>query len=195
MQPVDRRVDDQHYDRLMLLRAVATVLLAGVALASCGHQGRQQPSEQGQPSTETVRGPTSAAPTKVRPVRTASCPYLHAGKVASTNGQHVGKVRVSAGKSHPACYFYRPDGSVQATVRPYRGDAGSAHALVDRAAPVGTSSKATDPKGWSGGEQPTSDGSVYAVAKGNAAVVVTTNQRQTIKARRIAESTISALHW
>lgn len=112
------------------------------------------------------------------------------------NGQHVAKVRISSdSRKTPTCFFYRPDGGVQLTVRPYRGESGTAHALVDAAAPVKTSAKATDPPGWSGGSQPTDSGAVYAVAKGDAAVAVTTNQRQTVKARQVAERTIQALGW
>ena len=43
------------------------------------------------------------------------------------------------------------------------------------------------------GAQPTDEGAVYAVAKGPQAVVVTTNQEQTIKAKVVAQETISAL--
>ncbi len=49
------------------------------------------------------------------------------------------------------------------------------------------------PGGWSGGSQPTADGAVFAVSRQGTAVVITTNQRQTIGARRIAEQVIAAL--
>ena len=49
------------------------------------------------------------------------------------------------------------------------------------------------PGGWSGGSQPTADGAVFAVAKQGTAVVITTNQRQTVGARRIAEQVIATL--
>ncbi|MBA2471870.1 MAG: DUF2020 domain-containing protein, partial [Pseudonocardiales bacterium] len=49
------------------------------------------------------------------------------------------------------------------------------------------------PGGGSGGSQPTTDGAVFAVSRQGTAVVITTNQRQTIGARRIAEQVIAAL--
>jgi len=64
---------------------------------------------------------------------------------------------------------------------------------VDRVAPVATANPAQLPDGWTGGSQATDGGAVFAVAKGGTAVVVTTNQAQTIKAKRVAEKTIAEL--
>jgi hypothetical protein len=47
--------------------------------------------------------------------------------------------------------------------------------------------------GWKGGAQANESGAVYAVAKDSSAVVVTTNQGQTIKAKQIAQESISSL--
>jgi hypothetical protein len=69
-----------------------------------------------------------------------------------------------------------------------------AHATVDAAAPVATSDLVELPGGWSGGSQPTADGAVFAIARHGTAVVITTNQQQTIGARRIAEQVITALN-
>jgi hypothetical protein len=113
--------------------------------------------------------------------------------VAEANGQRVTKVRISADKPHPACFFYRGDGNIQLTVRVYVGDTKHAKAVVDQAAPVATSNPATSPTGWKGGSMGSDKGSVYAVAKQGTAVVVTTNQAQTIKARRVVEKAITAL--
>jgi hypothetical protein len=68
-----------------------------------------------------------------------------------------------------------------------------AGATVDAAAPVATSDLAELPGGWSGGSQPTADGAVFAVTRGDTAIVVTTNQKQTISARQITEQVIAAL--
>jgi len=122
------------------------------------------------------------------------CPYLESTFVAEANGQRATKVRISADKPHPACFFYRADGNIQLTVRVFVGDAKQAKALVDEAAPIATSSPASSPAGWKGGSLGTEKtGSVYAVAKQGTAVVVTSNQAQSIKARRVAEQTITAL--
>jgi hypothetical protein len=64
---------------------------------------------------------------------------------------------------------------------------------VDEVAPVSTADPATLADGWAGGSQLTGTGAVFAVAKEKSAVVITTNQKQTIKAKRVAEQTIAAL--
>jgi hypothetical protein len=118
--------------------------------------------------------------------------------VARTNGQHVGKVRRSAprGQGPPTCFFYRADGHRQLTARPFAGDAATARALVDAAAPVASSDRAQDPPGWQGGSEARAGGAVYAVADGHGhAIVVRTNQRQTIKAKQVARRAITKLHW
>jgi len=139
---------------------------------------------------------SSAAGTELppdpQPGATEDCPYLGSEFVAESNGQHVSKVRVSDGRP-PACFFYRPDGKVQLTVRVYVGDAKTATALVNKAAPIDSSNPASDPSGWKGGYLSSDDGAVYAVAKGASAVVVTTNQKQSVKARTVAKKAIAAL--
>lgn len=133
-------------------------------------------------------------PAEPVPVRSGDCPYLDSSFVADTNGQRVGSVRLSSDQPHPACFFYRADGGEQLRVQVLAGaDPATARALVDRAAPVASSDPATLPGGWEGGKQPTETGAVCAVAKAGAAVVVVTNQKQTIKASRIAERVITTL--
>lgn len=122
-----------------------------------------------------------------------SCPYLDADFVARSNGQRVGEVRTSADKPHPSCFFYRPDGDIQLTVRLYSGERAVAKSIVDKAAPVDDSNPTSQPPGWQGGYVSTEDGAVYAVAKAGDAVVVTTNQRQSVKARTVTEEVIAAL--
>ncbi len=172
------------------------VLLLGplllVALAGCT-------AEPDDPTVVTTTVPSTtvsesqvALPADPQPASAGPCPYLEESYVADTNGQHVAKVKVSADQP-PACFFYRPDGSVQLTVRVYTGDAAVAKALVDAAAPVDTANPAKLSGGWDGGAQATDSGAVYAVAKDGSAVIVTTNQEQTIKAKQIAEQSISAL--
>jgi hypothetical protein len=136
--------------------------------------------------------PAADVPAAPEPSADGPCPYLDKTFVEDTNGQHVGNVKISADQP-PACFFYRPDGGVQLTVRVYTGDAATAKALVDQAAPIDTSNPAQLAGGWAGGAQPTDEGAVYAVAKDKDAVVVTTNQEQTIKAKVVAQEAISKL--
>jgi UPF0176 protein len=126
----------------------------------------------------------------------SACPYLRTSDVADANGQHVGSVKVSAGgdgQPHPACFFYRPDGGLQLTVWVYVGSAAVATAIVNQAAPIATSDPATDPAGWNGGSLVLPKGAVYAVSKGGDAIVVTSNQLQTIKCRLVADLTVTGL--
>jgi hypothetical protein len=113
--------------------------------------------------------------------------------VAQSNGQHVSKVQTSADKPYPTCFFYALSGNVQLTVRVYVGEPAVATALVDQVAPVDTSNPAEEPAGWRGGYEAIDSGAVYAVAKQGTAVVVTTNQKQSIKARTVAKQAIAGL--
>ncbi|HET6503208.1 MAG TPA: DUF2020 domain-containing protein [Amycolatopsis sp.] len=157
------------------------------------------PSQSAPPTTSPSTTPSTTTTTPVQlppdpqPTGAGPCPYLATTFVADANGQHVSKVQISADKPDPACFFYALTGKLQLTVRVYSGDPAVATALVDKAAPVDTSDPATDPAGWQGGYQPTETGAVYAVAKGGAAVIVTTNQKQTVKARTVADQAIAAL--
>ncbi|WP_211260566.1 DUF2020 domain-containing protein [Amycolatopsis jejuensis] len=159
-------------------------------LAACGPPapvaGTPQP-------TAPASSSSAGLPPDPKPARTAKCPYLSNEEVQDANGQHVTKVSVSADQPHPTCFFYRPDDSLQLTVRVYVGTSEVATALVNKAAPVDTSNPAAEPAGWKGGYQPSGDGVVYAVAKGDAAVIVTSNQKQSIKARTVAKKAIAAL--
>jgi hypothetical protein len=75
------------------------------------------------------------------------------------------------------------------------GEPAVAQAIVNQAAPVNSADPANEPAGWQGGAQSNGKTAVYAVAKGGDAVVVTTNQPQTIKARQIAVEAISKLKF
>ncbi|MEU4518515.1 DUF2020 domain-containing protein [Amycolatopsis sp. NPDC024027] len=173
--------------RRLVLLAPAVALLAGCSATIV--TGTATPSP---PSASTAAG-TGSLPPDPQPGATEDCPYLGSEVVAEANGQHVSKVRVSADQPHPACFFYRPDGKVQLTVRVYVGDAKTATALVNKAAPVDSSNPASDPSGWKGGYLSTDDGAVYAVAKGPAAVIASTNQKQSVKARTVVKKAIAAL--
>jgi UPF0176 protein len=147
-------------------------------------------------STSSQAVPSSAAavvPPEPSPGEVGPCPYLDTEFVAQSNGQHVSKVRTSADKPHPSCFFYALTGKLQLTVRVYTGDAAVATALVNQVAPIDSSDPADEPAGWRGGYEATDSGAVYAVAKQGVAVVVTTNQKQSVKARIVAVQAIAGL--
>ncbi len=178
----------------------AAVIAALLAAATAGCGGGSDGGEVGDGDGATTAAPaapvtttTAVAPPPPEPVSEGHCPYLNERAVEQANGQRVGAVRVSAEQPYPACFFERSDGSLQLRTWIVEGSVATARATVNAAAPVATSDLAELPGGWSGGSQPTEEGAVYAVAEDGTAVVVTTNQEQTISARRIAELVIENL--
>ncbi len=156
-------------------------------------QSESQPGAEGRPQSTATVSSSVALPPEPEPENEGECPYLDTEFVAQTNGQRVGGVRTSSDEPHPACFFYRPDGDVQLTVRVYVGEEDVARALVDAAAPVATSNPTSQPTGWEGGYESRDDGAVYAVSKGGNAVIVTTNQQQSVKARTVVTEAITRL--
>jgi UPF0176 protein len=142
-------------------------------------------------------GPSPAvAPAAPQPVADGPCPYLPAAAVEVANGQRVAAVHVSetgADRPYPACFFLTANGATQLRTWIVVATPQVARATLDAAAPVATSDLAELPGGWSGGSQPTTEGAVFAVTRQGTTVVVTTNQSQTISARRIAEQVIATL--
>ena len=172
----------------------AVILVVPLFLAACS---TPQPAPV-RPATTTTgaQQPTSTVaqpPASPVPAADGKCPYLENGFVAQANGQKVSKVKISTDKPHPACFFYRADGKIQLTAQVYVGQPAAAKALVDRAAPVATSDPAKLSTGWTGGSLSTKTGAVFAVAKEGTAVIISTNQQQTIKAKRVAEQAIESL--
>ncbi|SMC96275.1 DUF2020 domain-containing protein [Kibdelosporangium aridum] len=177
------------------MRRLTSALLLACCLAGCSTSPDADPTPQNTQPTRTTPTTTQpeGPPPAPEPVADGPCPYLESAFVAEANGQRATKVRISADKPHPACFFYRADGNVQLTVRVYVGTAKNAKALVDEAAPIDSSNPASSPAGWKGGSKGGDKGSVYAVAKEGTAVIVTTNQAQSIKARRVTEKAIATL--
>lgn len=177
-------------------RAVIFVgpLVLGLGLiAACS---KPQPAPARPLTTTVAQQPTSTVaqpPASPVPAADGKCPYLENKFVEQANGQRVGKVKISADKPHPACFFYRSDGKIQLTARVFVGQPGQAKALVDQAAPIDSADPAKLSTGWTGGSQSTKTGAVFAVAKEGTAVVISTNQQQTIKAKRVAEKAIETL--
>jgi UPF0176 protein len=139
---------------------------------------------------------TVAPPPAPRPAADGPCRYLPAAAVQIANGQRVAAVWISEtgpGQPYPACFFLAGNGTVQLRTWIIVATPEVARATVDAAAPVATSDLAELPGGWSGGSQPTAEGAVFAVSRRGTAVMITTNQHQTISARQVAEQVIAAL--
>lgn len=172
-------------------------LFAGV-LSGCIQASSPSPQRHTADRPSRMPSPSAAASSAVRmpsdpePVASGPCPYLETAWVERTNGQRVSKVRV-ADDDPPACFFYSLNGKQQLMVNVYTGDPAVATEVVNDAARIERSNPATRPSGWKGGYMSTEDGAVYAVARSGSAVVVTTNQKQSVKAREVVERTIDSL--
>ena len=176
----------------MVLLACLTCFVGLTGLTGC--------SSSGDIGNGTVAASTSAAPTApvldsnlpvdALPVIPAGksemvpCPYLDTQWVANTNGQRMIGQGVDARFNTPACVFWSfPDEPTeQAAIN-----------VVDWAAPI-TTTEPVDENGWSGGRSGNPQGAVYAVQKGPVAVVVFSNQEQSLKAELIAKETIKNLN-
>jgi UPF0176 protein len=171
-------------------------LLILLNTVACGGLPAPAAPTESAPSPPATLPPPALSPPAPQPVAEGPCPYLSAAAVQAANGQRVAAVWVSdtsPAQPHPACFFLTGNGTVQLRTWIVVATPAVARATVDAAAPVATSDVAELPGGWSGGLQPTAAGAVFAVSRQGTAVVVTTNQRQTISARRVAEQVISTL--
>ena len=180
-------------------RPVIAILAAGllsVATVACGDR-TGAPTAPAGPAAPTAPAAVRALPPPApQPVAEGPCRYLPAAAVQSDNGERVVAVRISntgPEQPQPACFFLTYHGVVALRTWIVVATPAVARATVDAAAPVASSDLAELPGGWSGGSQPTADGAVFAVSRLGTAVVITTNQRQTIGARRIAQQVIAAL--
>jgi UPF0176 protein len=169
--------------------------LLAVTLLACGHPNSAPNAPEASGTRPTASAPVPAGPPS--PIADGLCPYLPAAAVQVANGQRVVAVRVSdtgPDRPYPACFFLTGNGAVQLRSWIVVSTPAAAHAAIDAAAPVATSDLVELPGGWSGGSQPTAEGAVCAVARHGTAVVITTNQNQTIPARQIAVQVIDALN-
>ncbi|CAM4021871.1 DUF2020 domain-containing protein [Corynebacterium frankenforstense] len=127
------------------------------------------------------------------------CPYLDSEWVARTNGQKVTGQGTDERFATPACVFwsYGEAPQLQVSVR-HMASPEEATAVVDRAAPIDSTNPAEEIPGWSGGRaggQLVAEpwGALYAVAKGPTAVVVFSDQGQSVKAEAVAREVIANL--
>ena len=175
---------------------------AALALTACSPGTEGQTPAQSPAPEETAEQvaydsglPVDAAPEVTRNSAT-DCPYLETHFVAETNGQKVTTSGIDERFDTPACVFwsYPEEPQLEVLVR-HTGSEQEARDVVDHFAPVDVTDLAEEPAGWSGGRAgggviPGRDGAVYAVAKDSVAIVVLTNQKESVKAQLIAEQAI-----
>ncbi|MCQ9353261.1 DUF2020 domain-containing protein [Corynebacterium sp. 153RC1] len=191
--------------RTLLLPVLTT---AALALSACGNQ--PSGTETSAQATEAVASASEAAvldqglPIDALPEVPGGresweeCPYLDTQWVADTNGQRMTGVGIDTRFDTPACVFWSYPEEPQATVIVrHMPDQESAIRVVNWAAPIAETEPvnppADDPDGWMGGRIGNEFGSKYAVQKGNIAVVVFSNQNQSVKAESIALEAINRL--
>nr|WP_236684336.1 DUF2020 domain-containing protein [Corynebacterium epidermidicanis] len=138
--------------------------------------------------------PIDALPAPVSRDDNTACPYLDRQFVADTNGQRVLAQGIDPAFATPACTFYSYADEPQLTVivrdMATREDAIK---VVDWAAPIDTTEPAEEPAGWDGGRRGSPGRAIYAVHKDTHAVVVFSNQDQSLKAELIAKEAIKNL--
>lgn len=177
-----------------------TRVLAALAigLAVFGGTACSTPGEPQAPATSTVAAP--ALPFDLMPANPGGkedqtpCPYLETQWVADTNGQRMTGYGIDTRFDPPACVFYSyPDDPQLVALVRHEATEADAREVVDWAAPIATTDPAEEPAGWSGGRGGFEDHSVYAVSKGTTAVVVFSNQGQSVKPQLVAEEIIRNL--
>lgn len=174
-------------------RTLLPFLLATTALISgCGSQASDDPApSSAQAETLSASEEPDAAQARLNG---EACPYLDSDWLAEANGQKVTAQGIDSRFSTPACVFWSYGDAPQARVMVrHMPSEDEAVQVIDWAAPVETTEPAEQPEGWSGGRLGGPEGSVYAVQKGDVAVVAWSDQAQSVKAQRIVEETIAAL--
>ncbi|QGU03156.1 hypothetical protein CKALI_11570 [Corynebacterium kalinowskii] len=182
------------------MRTILPALVAVCALSACTTSTTSDPT----PSSTSMVAPAVAGdqglPFDAMPDiptgrnELVPCPYLDSQWVADTNGQRVLGSGIDERFDHPACVFwsYAEEEQLTVMVRTMASES-DAEQVVNWAAPIDTTEPADLPAGWMGGRLGSPGRSLYAVYKDNKAVVVFTNQDQSLKAQLVAEETIKNL--
>lgn len=172
-------------------------LLSLLALATFGIAGCDSSAPTLAPTSTVAPGSAEAPEVNVTQAAEVNdwndCPYIDPGWLEETNGQRLTKQGVDTRFPTPACVFWSYQDDPQATVivrdMPTVEDA---RAAVDWAAPI----DATEPAsfdGWEGGRGVVNEHAVYAVQKDTHAVLVWSNQQQTVKSEQITHEAIANL--
>ena len=189
--------------RHSLLPSLAACLI-GIGLASTGCTDSGQPADSTpdnthdsapveSPEHSEANGDGLAIDASAEVTDWEDCPYLDTQWVADTNGQRMTRWGVDKRFSTPACVFWSYPEEPQATVIVREmPSVEEARAVVDAAAPINDTELA-EFDGWSGGRGVFEDHSVFAVQKDTHAVLVWSNQLQTLKPQLIAQETIAHL--
>ncbi|MDK6806467.1 DUF2020 domain-containing protein [Corynebacterium guaraldiae] len=181
--------------RHSLLPPLAACLIGiGFAAVGCSDAADPAPStEASSPASDTNSGDGLPMDATAEVSDWEDCPYLDTQWVADTNGQRMTRWGIDKRFSTPACVFWSYPEEPQVTVLARQmPSVDEARAVVDWAAPV-EDTELAEFDGWSGGRGVFEDHTVFAVQKDNHAVVVWSNQLQTLKPQLIAQEAINRL--
>lgn len=172
---------------------LSCALLAACSTPQLGEQQTTTPTPEA-PAVVPDQGLPIDAAAEVPRDATTPCPYLDTNWVADTNGQKVTTQGIDERFDTPACVFwsYQEEPQLQVIVR-HMSDEQQAVDVVNWAAPINETEPAEEPEGWSGGRLGSEGRSIYAVQKGSVAVVVFSNQAQSIKVELVAKEVIARL--
>lgn len=182
------------------MKRTCLALIAALGLTACstptdgtGASPSSAPAAPAHSSLDSAL-PIDALPAPVSREDNTPCPYLGTEFVAETNGQRVLAQGIDPAFATPACTFYSYAQEPQLTVI-VRDMATKQEAInvVDGAAPIDSTEPAEEPAGWQGGRMGSPGRSVYAVFKDTHAVVVFSNQDQSLKAELVAREAIKNL--
>lgn len=176
-----------HYPKVIAL------LVAGAVLAGCS---QPEPAPEPVPETSAVEVVSDGLPIDATPDVSRDsweeCPYLDTQWVADTNGQRMTALGVDERFLTPACVFWSyPDEPQLIVMVRTMADVEEARAVVDHFAPIESTQPAELAGGWQGGRGAIDGGAVFAVQKDNQAVVVMTNQGQSVKAEQVAQEVVA----
>ncbi|AZA12509.1 DUF2020 domain-containing protein [Corynebacterium choanae] len=184
-------------------RTLLSILLATLTVTAAACSSEEPPTPA--PATTTATSVDADQPAVTLPIDAMPtipegkaaqepCPYLDSQFAADANGQRITGQGIDTRFDPPACVIWSyPDDPQLTIIVRHMNTPREAMDVVDWAAPVETTNPANDPVGWTGGRLGGDGHSVYAVAKDTTAVVVFSNQDQSVKPQLIAEQVIENL--
>ena len=204
--------------------AISTVLAAitATSLAACSNDGSSGSESDGSAASSNAASADVAAdglPIDARPSSDASdstpCPYLANQNMADLNGQRVTGVSIDKRFNPPACQWlsYGNTPQAQTIIRTAKNeqaaidmisaaithpgttdDAATITKNSDNSVSGGDVEHTNQPTGWEGYRAQAENAAVYAIRKGPVVVIVHSDQTQTVKTQKIAETVIEQLH-
>ena len=202
--------------------AISTVLAAitPTSLAACSNDGSSRSESDGSAASSNALADVAADGLPIdAPSPDASdstpCPYLANQDMADLNGQRVTGVSVDKRFNPPACQWlsYGNTPQAQTIIRTAKNEQAAIDMISAAITHPGTTDDAAtitknsdnsvsgddvehtnQPTGWEGYRAQAENAAVYAIRKGPVVIIVHSDQTQTVKTQKIAETVIEQLH-